>query len=104
MLTSFFAKEICLKNHFCTDNDQYGVVSLLHPQRVNPGASLHYETQAFNPLLNTHPELSILPLKLRRISVFGSLLGGTRDGRQFTYLFLPLKTTVPPTEKKTREW
>ena len=72
-LTSFSRKNFEEKKSFYADNDQYGVVSLLPPQRVTPGATLHYETQAFNPLLNAHPELSSVPLKLRRMCAWSSL-------------------------------
>ena len=100
----FIAKELRRKASFYADNDQYGVLSLLRPQHVTHGTTRHYETQAFNPQLNAPPvELRSISLKLRRISVLGPLWGGTRDGRRFTDLFLPLKAALLPTEKKTRE-
>ena len=43
------------KASFYADNDQYGVLSLLRPQHVTHGTTRHYETQAFNPLLNAPP-------------------------------------------------
>ena len=66
-------------NHFCADNDQYGVLSPYIPYALPVELPATTRPRLLTLYFMLTYELCSMPLKLRRICVLRAHLGGTRD-------------------------